>query len=73
MARRDSNLSNPKADPEHAGLDVTSVVHFDLYRGPVPKGNLERWLTALPESAKVTFEGIRAGKAYFEAKWSEQR
>lgn len=71
--KKDSNLSNPASEPEHAAMEVTVGVHFDLYRGPVPKGKLQQWLASLPDSARVSFEGVHSGKAHFEAAWTEQR
>lgn len=72
VVKRHSNLNNPNAEPEHALMEMSVSVTFDLY-GAVPKANLQRWLESLPEAARVTFEGAYNGKAQFVAKWKENR
>lgn len=70
--KKDHNLSNPKSEPENAEMTCTVTVHFD-WIGAVPKAKLQRWLESLPEEARVTFEGVRSGKAHFQAQWLETR
>jgi hypothetical protein len=72
VVRRHSNLNNKNGDPRHAAVEMTVTVTFDLYPA-VPKEKLQTWLESLPVEARVTFEGAYTGKAFFVAKWKENR
>lgn len=74
MPSRHSNLTNPASEPEHAPVEVTCTVTFDMFSGAkFPKKKFERWLASLPDTAKIRFTGISSGKPYFEASWTEER
>jgi hypothetical protein len=72
VVRKHNNLSNKTSEPEHAIVEMSVTVHFDMY-GAVPKGKLQAWLESLPEEARITFEGMYQGKGTFTAKWKENR
>ena len=69
---KNHNLSNPASEPEHASIDVTCTVQFDMLR-PVPKEKLAIWLDSLPTEARVQFHSVLGGKPQFVASWVEER
>lgn len=54
-------------------LEVTVRTEFPIGITSFKKTDLEKWLSKLPDEARISYEGIRSGKIMMVSTWKERR